>query len=265
VVSAPWNPLVHEPSRDRHVVQLYRDEGVLRRAVVAWIAPSLRAGGGAALLCTHAHATELRRELREAGLGPEVLERAGRLVFVDAREAMARFLVGDAVDAAAFKALGAEIFGKIRQASTPGREIRAWGEIVDVLWKEERPETAMLLEALWNDVIVEQQIRLLCSYEVDNLDPESHAGTIRDMCGSHSLLVPEEDPERFDAALSLALVRTFGQDEARSLRQQYGQRRTLPLGMPPAQAVILAMVEADAALARRVLLATRQELQRMRK
>lgn len=256
-----WQQLVTTPESERHIVQLYRDRAFLVDAVARWAAPALRASGGVVLVGAPRNTDAILRRLAESGLDVDALRRAGRLAIVGAEDLLARFMVHGMPDPARFKEVAAEVIGRV-QAACPGdhAEVRAWGEMVNLLWHDGNRAAAQRLEALWNEVIDAHGIRLLCSYAVDNLAPETHADALAHVCAGHSQLIPEPDFDALDRAVGLALVDVFGEEEAGLVRTLFSRKRRLPIGMPPAEAVLVALQETQPELGRRVLASTRMHI-----
>lgn len=50
--------------------------------------------------------------------------------------------------------------------SRPGGTVRAYGEMVDVLWKGGQMDAAMKLESLWNQLAHSHEFALLCGYSM---------------------------------------------------------------------------------------------------
>lgn len=241
-------------------MQLYREPGFLMEAVASWIQPPLERTGGAILVCTPEHAEAVRRTLALRGLDAPALESAGRLRFVDAHWLMAQFMVDGRPSAALFKPLVRDVVAHVRPVPHAAVDLRAWGEMVNILWHRGEREAAQELEALWNEVIDEHDMRLLCSYQVDNLAPETHGEILRGICEGHSHLIPEDDYDALDSALCSALVEVYGEQEAGYVRMTLARQRVLATGMPPAQAALVALAERDPETAGRVLAATRAHL-----
>ncbi|MGQ0535893.1 MAG: hypothetical protein ACT4PT_07455, partial [Methanobacteriota archaeon] len=149
---------------------------------------------------------------------------------------------------------------RARAAATGSREIRAWGEMVDILEKDGMPSAARKLEALWNEVIDAESIHLLCSYEADNLDVDEHVGRRDELCRGHTVLVPEPDYAGLEEAVSRALVDVFGERDAPVVRRFLESRRRAPIAMPTAEAVLVAICVYHAHYGARVLAATRRHL-----
>jgi hypothetical protein len=69
-----------------------------------------------------------------------------------------------------------------------GREttIRAYGEMVDLLWKDGRSAASIKLEMLWNKLAGTHDFSLLCGYAMGNFYKDV---TIEDVCRHHTHLV----------------------------------------------------------------------------
>lgn len=260
VAHRPWREVLRDPASERHVAQVYRDAGFLGAAVAAWAAEPLRRGGAAILLATPEHAALARSRLHAEGLDAAALEAAGRLVIGDARTLIARLVGPEGPRADAFKATVRDLVRAARAACPPGAEVRAWGELVNVLWHEGRRAHAQRLEAIWNELVDEEGIRLLCSYRLDNLAHETHASDLGDVCTGHSRLVPEEDEGALDRAVAGALLDALGEDEAARVRVALGSARVVPTGMPASEAVLLALAQKRPEDARRVFAALRARM-----
>lgn len=84
---------------------------------------------------------------------------------LDAEETLGQFMTGDQPDQELFE----KNVGVIVRQVLVGRGetvIRAYGEMVDVLWNEGRTEAALILESLWNKLIVGRRLALLCGYSM---------------------------------------------------------------------------------------------------
>lgn len=70
--------------------------------------------------------------------------------------------------------------------------IRAYGEMVDLLWRDANPEGAIRLEELWNDLISAYSFSLLCAYPMGNFYKEAQCEAFDRVCHTHSLVMPAE-------------------------------------------------------------------------
>jgi hypothetical protein len=60
----------------------------------------------------------------------------------------------------------------------PKRTIRAYGEMVNVLWKDGLTAAAIRLETLWNELAKSHDFKLLCSYSMGNFYKDASVGEI---------------------------------------------------------------------------------------
>jgi MEDS: MEthanogen/methylotroph, DcmR Sensory domain len=97
-------------------------------------------------------------------------------------------------------------------ARFPGRRIRAFGEMVDLLCADGNADGAIDLEALWNGLAAARDFSLLCGYHLDVFDRASQASVLPEICRAHSHVRPADDPERLRFAVDQALEDTLGKD-----------------------------------------------------
>jgi hypothetical protein len=118
----------------------------------------------------------------------------GQFRWLDARETLSLFMVDGMPDPQLFRTC----IGQALEQSRAGREhltIRAFGEMVDLLLSDGKPEAALRLEELWNDLGQVYGFSLLCAYSIGNLYREDHWRYFRKICDQHVHL----RPERIDA------------------------------------------------------------------
>jgi hypothetical protein len=174
----------------RHVVQFYEDEEFLYEAVSGFLVAGLKAGQPAVVFARaeslHAFATRLDRQ----GYDHRAAIHNGSLVMHDAREVLATFMRGSVVDEDRFMS---EV-GSIVQKASAGREtvVRAFGEMVDVLFRDGNAQAAIRLEELWNQLAETHSFELLCAYAINNFYTETHAEGLKEICRKHSHVVPAE-------------------------------------------------------------------------
>ena len=199
--------------RDRypdHRVQFYgADNGALIRNVGSYLAEGLRAGGGAIAIAIPAHRTAFLAEIAREGANPEAAVREGRLVLLDARETLSQLLDGDAPSAERFDHLAARIVPRLRER-VGGGELRAYGEMVGLLWNAGRTAAAERLESLWNALVARETLCLYCGYEIDVFGSEFQAGVVDRILCAHSAVVPAVGGDRLAQAVSRAVDEVLG-------------------------------------------------------
>lgn len=69
------------------------------------------------------------------------------------------------------------------------KTIRAYGEMVDVLWKDGMTAAAIKLEILWNRLANTHDFSLLCGYAMGNFYKDA---SIDDVCHHHTHVVSDD-------------------------------------------------------------------------
>jgi hypothetical protein len=193
-----WLDLLNQPAGGDHFVQLYQDKAFLCDAVSEYVGTGLRAGQGAILIATPPNVAAFKQRLSGAGVSPEKAIRRGQLVVMDADETLHKFTPGGMPDWQTFHAL---IGGRIAEMRLTYPQVRAYGEMVDVLWQRGERDAALRLEEFWNDLARLQTFSLLCAYGIDNLDPEAYTGPLDCICKVHTHLIPTRDYRAFNQAV----------------------------------------------------------------
>jgi hypothetical protein len=232
---ATWPELLREPASGNHFVQVYTDEAFLCEAVAEYVGTGLRRGEGAILIVTPSHRTAFLRQLEADGIAAATAMRRGQLVVFDAEETLTRFTAAGMPDWQSFHALIGGIIAKIRLDYPT---VRAYGEMVDVLWQRGERDAALRLEEFWNDLAKLQTFSLLCAYKLDNLDGAAYAGPLECICKVHTHLIPAHDYHRFNDAVMRASEEVLDQPLAQMLLS-LSERHRPDTAMPQGQATLL--------------------------
>lgn len=171
-----------------HGVQFYNSPDTLCRIAGDFLGEGVEQGQLAVVIATADHAARIESCLHRRGNDVAALKRRGRLVVVDARETMELFMRDGMPNPGAFRRTVGEILVKVRG----GREhcvIRAYGEMVDLLWKDGHEAAAIRLETLWNQLGSTHDFALLCGYSMGNFYKGAALDEIK---GQHSHLVDDD-------------------------------------------------------------------------
>ncbi len=219
--------------QQNHVVQLYRDDDDLIRNVGRFLKEGANRGEFMVVVYTPVHQELLTRELREAGVDVEDLRRAGKLLCLDPASTMASLLVDGMPDPGRFETRIARPIREMRALAG----VRACGEMVDLLWKDGRSDAALRLEGLWNRLIENEEVSLLCGYAMDLL--EDHGEPLRRMLCSHSHLLPAPESDGLGSALDRAMGEVFGTVKAAALMPLIRANHLPRVRIPEAEAAVL--------------------------
>ena len=178
-----------------HAVQFYGSDESLFTTVGGFISEGLIAGQPAIVIATPPHTAAILQELSRRLIDVDHAKHIGDLVCLDAEETLATFMAGDTPNPGAFRknvgdALTQMLAGRDRTA------VRAYGEMVDVLWKKGSADAAIKLEILWNELACSHSFQLLCGYSMGNFFKQ--AEYYEKVCEQHTQVVPDPKVIPFD-------------------------------------------------------------------
>lgn len=168
-----------------HVVQFYDSDVDLLGAVGSYLTGALLAGDSVIVIATPAHRAAFEGAMAEH-VDLDEARAEGRLVVADAAETLDRFVVDGDVDPARFDDV---IGGLVRSAVAGGRPVRAYGEMVAVLWDAGAVNAAIELEALWNDLGERSPFSLFCAYAAASVAAPGVAEALAEVCHLHTHVV----------------------------------------------------------------------------
>jgi hypothetical protein len=148
-----------------HAVRFYESWESLAKIVGKFLGEGFIAGLPAIVIATPHHRDAIRTVLAGHYFDLLRLEAANDLIMVDAAEILSRFMHDGMPDAVRFRDAMIPV---IEQACRGRKEcvIRAYGEMVDVLWQAGQTAAAIRLEMLWNQLAQTHSFALLCGYSM---------------------------------------------------------------------------------------------------
>lgn len=184
---SPTEVCWEEEGQDDHSVQIYADTQSFLDALDGFVSGGLRAGESVIVIATPAHRRALDRILRRRGHDLDQAQAENRYLPVDADEALAQFMVNGWPDDTLFNALINKLLARARG---PGRQVRAFGEMVAILWEQGHNDATVHLEYLWNKLCAEERFCLFCAYPRSGFTQDAQE-SIRTICAHHTRVIPE--------------------------------------------------------------------------
>ena len=170
---------------DGHDVHFYRNEESLVKSVVDFLAAGIRVGQPVIVIATPQHRRAFIDGLRDCGLDPDELFTGRLAIWLDARETLNSFMEDSVPNRELFMATVGSVFERLLD-KRHYLVVRAFGEMVDLLWKDGNVEGAILLEKHWNELALKYKYSLLCGYSVDNFVAEAGLAGFQRVCGHHT-------------------------------------------------------------------------------
>jgi len=210
-----WERVIEQPQPHGHLVQIYdqRREDSLIRNATRYFAEGLRKGEGL-LVIARARQHEAFRKQTE---GCEQAIREGRAAFFDSREMLGRLITGGRLEWSRFESVVGTALETVRPRGDDPPGVRAYGDIVDILWNARQYSVAIRLEQFWNKLRTRSRLSLFCGYSMDIFAADLHLLPLDGVLSSHSHLVPAESDAALEIAIDRAMEEVLG-GEAATLR-----------------------------------------------
>jgi hypothetical protein len=171
-----------------HAVRFYEDAQSLAQMVATFVAEGFIGGFPAIVIATPEHRDAIIDKLNAMSFDIGQLKRQQNLLVLDARDMLASFMVDGMPNAKKFEAGMLPLIDKVCR-SRPECVIRAYGEMVDVLWKDGLEAAAIRLEMLWNQLANTRKFSLLCGYTLGSFFKDAAFEAI---CGQHTHVLSSE-------------------------------------------------------------------------
>lgn len=140
-----------------HIVEFYgKNERALVNNVAWFLLGAVEDGGQGIVIATDGRL----KGLRHAMFGYR------NVLFIDAREALAQFMVGGRPNRTLFDAT----VGRLVRSRAPLGNLRAYGEMVGILWEAGMHDAALELEELGNELLTHVPLEIYCGYALDAPD-----------------------------------------------------------------------------------------------
>lgn len=181
-------PAQAAPPRD-HVVQFYDETASLVQSAGAYLAGGLLRGCPAIVIAEERRLPLFQRQLESMGVDVPSALASRRLILLDARETLSRFMAEGLPDERSFR----EVLGTLVAGTTeiwhPAR-LHAYGDMVDLLWADGNSTAALALEELWNDLAHRHGFALFCAYSANHFKRDEQRAAFHAVCHQHGQILP---------------------------------------------------------------------------
>jgi hypothetical protein len=153
------------PGLRHHAVTFYGNDDSLFATVAGFLAQGLVLGQPALVIATETHRAGINRQLTDLLVDVDRAAESGDLLLLDADEMLDKFMRDGMPAADLFQVSMGGLVAKM--LGQPSRSImRAYGEMVDVLWQDGQSQAAIELEIMWNQLVTQYGFALLCGYSM---------------------------------------------------------------------------------------------------
>lgn len=167
-----------------HICEFYPTAADRIRSICQFIVPGIIQGEAAIVIATFENLEMLKSSLILYAIDLQEVIESGQLILLDANKTLEKFIRNDFIDYFLFFNLVHEMLENVQRNFS---KIRAYGEMVDIVYKTKNIDLTLELESLWADVSLQYKFSLLCGYTADSF--RGHHYHIKKICSSHTHLI----------------------------------------------------------------------------
>lgn len=168
-----------------HVVQIYENDDVFLDLLSGFVHGGIVSEESVVVIATKEHLTGLNIRLEAMGLNNKNLISSHQYIPLLAEETLARFMVNDWPDENLFVNAITEV---IQAAKKDNRRVRAFGEMVAILWSQGHIGATVRLEHLWNKLCENEAFCLFCAYPKNGFTQDAHDSLLH-ICSAHTKMI----------------------------------------------------------------------------
>jgi hypothetical protein len=165
-----------------HIAQFYDDDESFLTILSGFIAEGLRKDESTIVIATPEHLSSLAKRLTANGIDLAKALQEDRYISMDAQVTLSSFMDGSWPNDRLFAEV---ITSLLQRASKNGRKVRAFGEMVALLWAQGHCAATVRLEHLWNEFCRDYGFCLLCSYPKAGFT-KAPVESVAEICSHHS-------------------------------------------------------------------------------
>jgi hypothetical protein len=172
-----------------HVVQIYENDEKFLNLLLGFVSAGIEAKDCTIVIGTAIHLASLNEKLALQGFNIDQVIQDGEYVPLDAEDALSKFMVNGWPDENLFNHL---ISTLILRAKSEGKSVRAFGEMVAILWAKEQVGATVRLEQLWNKFCEKEAFCLFCAYPQSGFTQDA-SESLGHICNAHSKMITSGD------------------------------------------------------------------------
>jgi len=177
-----------EMAPTEHIVQIYDSDEAFLNLLESFVTDGFASGDCVVIIATGVHNDLLNQRLVMSGIDISALIADDRYIPLDADQTLAEFMVNGWPDATLFH----QTIGRIiKRARAKNCRLRAFGEMVALLWSSGLTGATLHLENLWNRICETEAFCLLCAYPKSGFEQDM-ASSMHTICCTHSKMISGE-------------------------------------------------------------------------
>jgi DNA-binding NarL/FixJ family response regulator len=185
-IEASKRPLLQTGNTCNHAVQFHSDDESLVGGFTAFIETALKAGNAVIALMTASHLNSLFLRLQAQELDISTAISEGRYIPLDVADTLATFMVNDLPDPVRLRNMMGNLVAAAAKAAKGDRpRVVACGEAAPTLLAQGKPDAAIRLEHLWDEMAKACELDTLCGYVLTRVQREHESDIYDRICAEH--------------------------------------------------------------------------------
>ena len=168
-----------------HVVQIYETERIFLDSLEGFVGSGLLAGDSVIIIATATHIIAMENRLKSQGFDTDQLASKDQYIALEANDMLSKFMRNGWPDENLFFEL---ITTLLKKAQKNNRKIRAFGEMVAILWQQGHNGATVQLENLWNQLHKKDEFTLFCAYPKIGFTQDMHS-SLETICCAHTKVI----------------------------------------------------------------------------
>ncbi len=170
-----------------HEVQFYSDDAAFLVGFSRFIEAALKAGNPVIVVATESHQNRIFQRLQAQGLNIGAAVEQGRYIPLDVADTLSTFMVNDLPERVRFlKVAGDLVTAAAKGAKGEHPRVAACGECAPILWAQGKPDAAVQLEHLCDEIAKISNMDILCGYVLNSFQREQENHIYERICAEHS-------------------------------------------------------------------------------
>ena len=168
-----------------HLVQVYENEKIFLDTLEGFAGTGFLANDSVVIIATSKHLDALNSRLRSQGFDLDARIAADQYIPIDAEDLLSILVVDGWIDENIFNSFITDIVNRAKQRNG---KVRAFGEMVAVLWEQGNCGATVQLENLWNELHGKSPFTLFCAYPKTGFSQSAH-DSIDTICKQHAKVI----------------------------------------------------------------------------
>lgn len=174
----------HLLSPQNHICEFYSSAEARIKSLCNFIVPGIIKDEAVVVVATFENLLMLKNTLILYAIDVDEVVNSGQLVLLNAHKTLEKFIRNDHIDYMLFFNLMTQMLDELQEKFVG---IRAYGEMVDVLYETKSLDLTLELEQLWSGLSLQYHFNLMCGYTAENF--RGHHSHIKKICSSHTHLI----------------------------------------------------------------------------